>query len=102
MSVATVAPIHPGEVLMEDFIEGFGLTQYKLAVAIGVPVRRINEIVHGKRGITADTAMRLSRYYGTTPGFWMNLQVRYELDRAEDTLGDTLNEIVPLKTVEVA
>ena len=101
MSVATVAPIHPGEVLMEDFIEGFGLTQYKLAVAIGVPLRRINEIVHGKRGITADTAMRLSRYFGTTPGFWMNLQMRYELDCAEDALGDTLSGIVPLSMVEV-
>ena len=87
---------------MEDFIEGFGVTQHELAVATGVPLRRINEIVHGKQGITADTAMRLSRYFGTTPGFWMNLQMRYELDRAEDTLGDTLNEIVPLKTVEVA
>ena len=102
MSVATVAPIHPGEVLMEDFIEGFGITQHKLAVAIGVPPRRINEIVHGKRGITADTAMRLSRYFGTTSEFWMNLQMRYELDRAEDTLGDTLSGIVPLVTVEVA
>lgn len=72
---------------MEDFIEGFGITQRKLAVAIGVPPRRINEIVHGKRGITADTAMRLSRYFGTTPGFWMSLQMRDELDRAEDALG---------------
>ena len=79
MSVTTIAPIHPGEVLMEDFIEGFGITQHKLAVAIGVPPRRINEIVHGKRGITADIAMRLSRYFGTTPGFWMNLEMRYEL-----------------------
>ena len=102
MSVATVGPIHPGEVLMEDFIEGFGITQHKLAVAIGVPPRRINEIVHGKRGITADTAMRLSRYFGTTPVFWMNLQMRYELDRAEDALGDTLSGIVPLTTVEGA
>ena len=102
MSVATIAPIHSGEVLMEDFIEGFGITQHKLAVAIGVPPRRINEIVHGKRGITADTAMRLSRYFGTTPGFWRNLQMRYELDRAEDTLGDTLSGIVPLMTVEGA
>ena len=102
MSVVTVAPIHPGEVLMEDFIEGFGITQHKLAVAIGVPLRRINELVHGKRGITADTAMRLSRYFGTAPGFWMNLQMRYELDRAEDALGDTLSGIVPLATVEVA
>ena len=102
MSVATVAPMHPGEVLMEDFIEGYGITQRKLAVAISVPPRRINEIVHGKRGITADTAMRLSRYFGTTSEFWMNLQMRYELDRAEDTLGDTLSGIVPLVKVEVA
>ena len=102
MSVATVAPMHPGEVLMEDFIEGYGITQHKLAVAISVPPCRINEIVHGKRGITADTAMRLSRYFGTTLEFWMNLQMRYELDRAEDTLGDTLSGIVPLVKVEVA
>ena len=102
MSVATIAPIHSGEVLMEDFVEGFGITQHKLAVAIGVPPRRINDIVHGKRGITDDTAMRLSRYFGTTPGFWMNLQMRYELDRAEDALGDTLSGIVPLMTVEGA
>ena len=102
MSVATVAPIHPGEVLMEDFIEAFEITKHKLAVAIDVPPRRINDIVHGKRGITADIAMRLSRYFGTTPGFWMNLQMRYELDRAEDALGDTLCEIVPLMTVEDA
>ena len=87
-----------GEVLMEDF----GITQHKLAVAIGVPPRRINEIVHGKRGITADTALRLSRYFGATPGFWMNLQMRYELDRAEDTLGDTLSGIVSHTTVEVS
>ena len=102
MSVATIAPIHPGEVLMEDFIKGFGITQHKLAVAVGVPPRRINDIVHGKRGITADIAMRLSRYFGTTPGFWMNLQMRYELDRAEDVLGDTLSGIVPLMAVEIA
>ena len=102
LTTTKIAPIHPGEVLMEDFIEGFGITQHKLAVAIGVPPRRVNEIVHGKRGITADTAMRLSRYFGTTPGFWMNLQMRYELDRAEDALGDTLSGIVPLVTVEVA
>ena len=87
---------------MEDFIEGFEITQHKLAVAIDVPPRRINEIVHGKRGITADTAMQLSRYFGTIPGFWMNLQMRYELDRAEDALGDALSGIVPLATVEVA
>lgn len=102
MSVTTITPIHPGKVLMEDFIEGFGITQHKLAVDIGVPPRRINEIVRGKRGAMADTAMRLSRYSGTTPGFWMNHQMRYELDRAEDALGDTLSGSVPLTTVEVA
>ena len=79
-----IAPIHPGEVLLEDFIEGFGITQNKVAVAIGVPPRRINEIVYGKRGITADTAARLARYFGTTPQFWLNLQTTYELDMVED------------------
>ena len=79
-----IAPIHPGEVLLEDFIEGFGITQNKVAVAIGVPPRRINAIVHGKRGITADTAARLARYFGTTPQFWLNLQTAYELDMVED------------------
>ena len=74
-----IDPIHPGEVLMEDFIEGFGITQNKLATAIGVPPRRINEIVHGKRGITADTAVRLAKYFGTSAELWMNLQSHYEL-----------------------
>ena len=69
-----IDPIHPGEVLMEDFIEGFGITQNKLATAIGVPPRRINEIVHGKRGITADTAVRLAKYFGTSAELWMNLR----------------------------
>ena len=90
-------PIHPGEILMEDFINGFGITQNHLAVAIGVPPRRINEIVHGKRGITADTALRLARYFGTTAQFWLNLQTRYELEVREDQLGKTLDAIVPLK-----
>ena len=79
-----IAPIHPGGVLLEDFIEGFGITQNKVAVAIGVPPRRINKIVHGKRGITADTAARLARYFGTTPQFWLNLQTTYELDIVEN------------------
>lgn len=82
-----IEPIHPGEVLMEDFIQGFGLTQNKLAVSIGVPPRRINEIVHGKRGVTADTALRLARYFGTSAEFWLNLQSHYELDCAEDRAG---------------
>lgn len=92
------APIHPGEVLMEDFVEGFGITQHKLAVSIGVPPRRINEIVHGKRAITADTALRLGRYFGVEPQFWLNLQSRYELELAEDRVADQVAEIAPLET----
>ncbi|AKK05475.1 addiction module antidote protein, HigA family [Corynebacterium mustelae] len=89
-------PIHPGEVLMEDFIEGFGITQNKLAVSIGVPPRRINEIVHGKRGITADTALRLGKYFGIEPKFWLNLQSRYELELAEEKVGEQISAIQPL------
>ena len=92
-----IDPIHPGEVLMEDFIEGFGITQNKLAVSIGVPQRRINEIVHGKRGITADTAIRLARYFGTSEEFWMNLQSHYELRLERRVLRDKIAEITPLK-----
>ena len=94
-----IEPIHPGEVLMEDFIEGFGITQNKLAVSIGVPPRRINEIVHGKRRITADTALRLARYFGTTDRFWLNLQTYYDLEVEKDQLGNTLDQIEPLKAV---
>lgn len=89
--------IHPGEILMEDFIEGFGITQNKLAVSIGVPPRRINEIVHGKRGITADTAMRLSQYFGTSAEFWMNLQSNYELRVARRSHGAIFDAIQPLR-----
>ncbi len=91
-------PVHPGEILMEDFIKGFGITQNRLAVAIGVPPRRINEIVHGKRAITADTALRLGRYFGMDSRFWLNLQAQYELEVAEDKVADQLDEIEPLKT----
>ena len=91
------APIHPGEVLMEDFIEGFGITQHKLAVSIGVPPRRINEIVHGKRAITADTALRLGRYFGVEPQFWLNLQSRYELELAQERVADQITKITPLQ-----
>ena len=91
-------PVHPGEILMEDFIEGFGITQHKLAVSIGVPPRRINEIVHGKRAITADTALRLGRYFGVESRFWLNLQAQYDLEVAEGKVADQLNEIEPLRT----
>jgi len=96
--MSKLAPIHPGEVLMEDFIEPLGITQHKVAVAIGVPPRRINEIVHGKRRITADTALHLSRYFGTTDLFWINLQNRYELEVEKDALGDSLDSIQPLQS----
>lgn len=91
-----IEPIHPGEVLMDDFITGFGITQNRLAVAIGVPPRRINEIVHGKRGITADTAVRLARYFGTSEEFWMNLQSHYELRIEHRALRDELAGITPI------
>ena len=93
-----IEPIHPGEILMEDFIEGFGIAQNKLAVSIGVPPRRINEIVHGKRGITADTALRLGRYFGIDPQFWLNLQSHYELERASDLAGEQIAAIRPLRS----
>lgn len=91
-----IEPIHPGEILLEDFIEGFGITQNKLAVSIEVPPRRITEIVHGKRGITADTAIRLARYFGTSDEFWMNLQSNYELRVERRALRDKVAAITPL------
>ncbi|WP_308606411.1 HigA family addiction module antitoxin [uncultured Corynebacterium sp.] len=96
MSTKLYPPIHPGEVLNEDFIEAFGITQHKLVVEIGIPPRRINEIVHGKRGITADTALRLGKYFGIEPQYWLNLQSRYELEVAEDAVADEIDGIRPL------
>ncbi len=87
-------PIHPGEVLLHDFLEPLGLSQYRLAHDISVPPRRINEIVHGTRSITADTALRLARYLGTSDRFWLNLQARYDLDVERDRLGDRLTKEV--------
>jgi addiction module HigA family antidote len=83
-------PIHPGEILLEEFLKPLGLTQYRLAKDIGVPPRRVNEIVHGTRAVTADTALRLSRYFGTSERFWLNLQTRYDLECVKDLLGDRL------------
>ncbi|WP_217614987.1 HigA family addiction module antitoxin [Cellulomonas sp. GbtcB1] len=92
-----IAPIHPGEVLQEDFLDGFGITQHKLAVSIGVPPRRINEIVHGKRSVSADTALRLAKFFGTSAQFWLNLQARYDLDLAEDRVADQIAVIAPIQ-----
>ena len=87
-------PVHPGEILSEEFLKPMVISQYRLAVDISVPPRRINEIVHGKRSITADTALRLARYFGNSEGFWMNLQARYDLEQQRDRIGEeVLKEI---------
>lgn len=80
MAPRKLAPIHPGEVLSEEFLKPPGISQYRLAQDVGVPPRRINEIVHGKRSVTADTALRLARYFRTSERFWLNLQARYDLE----------------------
>ncbi len=89
----TMEAIHPGEVLLEEFLDPMGISQYRLAKDINVPARRINEIVHGKRSITADTALRLGRYFGTSAQFWMHLQGHYDLEVRMDKIGDRLDEI---------
>ena len=88
--------IHPGEVLLEEFLKPMGISQYRLAKTIGVAAMRISEICAGKRAITADTALRLARAFGTTPGFWLGLQADYDTEEAEKAAGDSLNRIVPL------
>lgn len=93
-----IEPIHPGEVLLEDFLKPLDVSQYSLAKAMGVPARRVNEIVHGKRAITADTALRLGRYFGVSPQSWMNLQTHYDLEIAEIKLGDRLAQEVHPRT----
>jgi antitoxin HigA-1 len=89
-------PVHPGEILLTEFLEPLELSQYQLARSIAVPPRRINEIVHGQRRISADTALRLARFFGTSERFWMNLQSRYDLEIEKDRLGPVLDEIHPL------
>jgi len=89
-----LAAVHPGEVLLEEFLVPLGMSQYRLAKSTNVPPRRINEIVHGKRAVTADTALRLARFFGTSERFWLNLQVRYDLEVARDRLGDRLDHEV--------
>lgn len=90
MATRKLAPIHPGEILLNDFLEAMGISQYRLAKDISVPARRINEIVHGTRRITADTALRLSRYFGTTERFWLNIQSQFDLEEQKDLLGSRL------------
>jgi addiction module HigA family antidote len=94
MAAKKLTPIHPGEVLIEEFLDPLGLSQYRLARDISVPPRRINEIVHRKRSITADTALRLARYFSTSERFWLNLQSRYDLEVERDRLGSRLRREV--------
>lgn len=91
-------PIHPGEILLEEFLTPLGISQYRLAKELSVPPRRINEIVRGMRAISADTALRLSRYFGTSDRFWLNLQTRHDLEVAKDRLGDRLQNEVKVLT----
>lgn len=96
---AKLAPIHPGEILLEEFLGPLGLSQYRLSKNISVPPRRINEIVHGKRAVTADTSLRLARYFGTSERFWLNLQSRYDLEIEKERLGERLESEVVRRAV---
>lgn len=96
MSSAKMSPIHPGEILKEEFLDEMSITQYRLAKDINVPPRRINEIVQGKRSITADSALRLGRYFGISPQFWTNLQAHYDLEVQADKIGARLESEVKI------
>lgn len=96
MNRTIMLPIHPGELLREEFLQPMAITEYRLAKAIGVPPRRINEITHEKRGISADTALRLARFFGLSDEYWMNAQMRYELETERDRIGELLDQIEPL------
>ena len=95
-------PIHPGEILIEEFLKPVGISQYRLAKDISVPPRRINEIVHGKRSISADTALRLGRFFGISPQFWLNLQTRFDLEVTEDLLAERLDKEVQVLSSNAA
>jgi addiction module HigA family antidote len=90
MARKKLAPVHPGEILAEEFLKPLSLTEYRLAKGLRVPARRINEIIHGKRAISADTALRLGRFFGNSPRFWLNVQSAYDLEVGADRLGDKL------------
>ena len=91
-----IRPVHPGEVLAQEFLEPHGLTASALARALGVPANRISDLVRGRLGISGDTALRLARFFGTSPEIWLNLQARFDLDRARDENGETIRQIKPL------
>lgn len=102
MKTKKIAPIHPGEILLEEFLKPLGISQYRLAKDINVPARRINEIVHGKRAITADTALRLSRYFNLSERFWLNLQARYDLEVEKDKLNGRIEAEVKILELQRA
>ena len=102
MKKKMIAPIHPGEILFEEFLKPLGISQYRLAKDINVPARRINEIVHGSRSISADTALRLSRYFNLSERFWLNLQARYDLEVEKDKLDDRIGTEVKVFQVQSA
>jgi len=95
-----IQPIHPGEILLEEFLKPMGISQYRLAKDISVPARRINEIIHGKRSISVDTALRLSRYFGLSERFWLNLQIRYDIEIQKDNLNKRLEKEVKVLILE--
>jgi len=97
MAPKKLAPVHAGEILFEEFLAPMGISQYRLAMDISVSPRRINEIVHGKRAVSADTALRLARYFGTSERFWLNLQAQFDLDVERDRLGNRLNQEVAVR-----
>ena len=102
MKKEKLAPIHPGEILMEEFLKPLGISQYRLAKDIHVPARRINEIVQGKRSISADTALRLSRYFNLSERFWLNLQARYDLEMQKDKLNGRIEAEVKVLELQSA
>jgi addiction module HigA family antidote len=94
MKEKKIEPVHPGEILLEEFLKQSGISQYKLAKDLHVPARRINEIIHGNRSVSADTALRLSRYFNLSDNFWLNLQARYDLEVEKDRSGERIeNEV---------
>ena len=94
-----IPPIHPGEILKKEFLEPHGISAYRLAKATRVPQDRVSNILHGRRGVTADTALRFGRFFGLEPQFWLNLQVRYDLEVAREALGEQLAEVTPFQAV---
>ncbi len=102
MRIRKIAPVHPGEILLEEFLRPLGVSQYRLSKDISVPPRRINEIVHGKRSITADTALRLARYFGLSERFWLNLQARYDIEVEKDRLEMRLEKEVRVLNLKSA